>query len=586
MPTINGKRVLATDVPRNAGGGIDKVSNREALGEVAQGSVGTGRTLVQPTTSLPELTGQDLVDPPKPVDLSGTFQEVPVPDGTKAFGYADYMTERDKANEAAQKEMQEQQSLYNVLGADPNYSQNMQSSLLTEYGVTPEVLERRREIKTQLAKMNERSLRTQQEIAAAPGQTLRQGHGEITQQDRENYIRSYGLAAEAAVLDENIDTARDLVRDMMTQVNADRQVQLDMRKDQLDRAREVADKEQERAIEAELAVIAEEKEKIKRTEDAIDEAIASGAASREDIAIFQNQDLTDEEKFNRAQEVIGRVAKEDRDLDRANIWSQIRARDDDGFNFNSSIGDVEVPSFEEWAAENGGRVWELGGTEEQMNVLRQEYEDETSVIRQASIVDSLSPAAQAVVRDPRILEKTTPTEAGPLLTEIAAAGIDTRPITEGRKKVLPATQVESLNQASSVKEDVEKLYSMLQALPGTGPIAGRLSKLDKWDAKRQAIESQITRIVPGLARGIFGEVGVLTNEDVDRYTKTIANPEMTDAQIELEHQNTLDKIDQSINQAIQGFSWSGYNVERWEEELLISEPEEGGTDDDPLGINQ
>jgi len=44
-----------------------------------------------------------------------------------------------------------------------------------------------------------------------------------------------------------------------------------------------------------------------------------------------------------------------------------------------------------------------------------------------------------------------------------------------------------------------------------------------FDEKARLIKAQITKIIPGLARGVFGEVGVLTDPDVRMYSQTIGN---------------------------------------------------------------
>jgi hypothetical protein len=74
--------------------------------------------------------------------------------------------------------------------------------------------------------------------------------------------------------------------------------------------------------------------------------------------------------------------------------------------------------------------------------------------------------------------------------------------------------------------------------------------------------------VPGLARGIFQEVGVLTETDVSRYTQTLANPNLTDQQIEQMHNDTMSKIDQSIGTTIKTFSSLGYDVGTFEKDVL------------------
>jgi hypothetical protein len=57
----------------------------------------------------------------------------------------------------------------------------------------------------------------------------------------------------------------------------------------------------------------------------------------------------------------------------------------------------------------------------------------------------------------------------------------------------------------------------------TGPIAGLFRGANPWDTNAQAIKAQLNAIVPNLARGVYGEVGVLTDNDIKNYAKTLPN---------------------------------------------------------------
>ena len=62
----------------------------------------------------------------------------------------------------------------------------------------------------------------------------------------------------------------------------------------------------------------------------------------------------------------------------------------------------------------------------------------------------------------------------------------------------------------------------------TGPILGTLRSVNPYDVKARLIKAQLTAITPNLARGIYGEVGVLTDNDIKLYSQTLPtlkNPE-------------------------------------------------------------
>lgn len=400
---------------------------------------------------------------------------------------------------------------------------------------------------------------------------------------RQKAVELEGLAAVQAAVQGNIALAESRIEKTLEREFGALEDQLEAEKFELTENKEALTDKDAKAtaqLERELAergrVLAEQKETKKEILSLATEAAANGAPNRLTAQIAKATDSA--EALRLAGSYIGKLEREGKQASNAASWALANQRLQSGQTFTTRDGgSVEVPSFQEWADENGGREWHVGGSKEEIEALRQRYDDEMSVMEQAAKVSALSPLAREVVNNPQAYYDFTATQKGEIFEELSSVGIDTNDVIAGKKKTLPATQVESLSQARNVKDDVEKLYDMLQNLPGNGPIGGRLQALDPYNEKRVAIDAQITRIVPGLARGIFNEVGVLTNEDVDRYTRTIANPNMTDAQIERLHQDTLYKIDQSIDSTVDTFDLAGYNVDSF---ISTNSAEDGMTDDE------
>lgn len=53
------------------------------------------------------------------------------------------------------------------------------------------------------------------------------------------------------------------------------------------------------------------------------------------------------------------------------------------------------------------------------------------------------------------------------------------------------------------------------------PIWGKVRKFNPWDMNAQSIKASLQAIVPNLARGVYGEVGVLTDNDIKNYSQTL-----------------------------------------------------------------
>lgn len=99
---------------------------------------------------------------------------------------------------------------------------------------------------------------------------------------------------------------------------------------------------------------------------------------------------------------------------------------------------------------------------------------------------------------------------------------------KGGLKDLSQTEVDriaALNQAAKDMDRIEQLFGSMSDA-GTGPVVGRARSMNPYDESRAVLEQAVNAAVPNLARGVFREVGVLTDEDVKRYAKQF--PTLTD----------------------------------------------------------
>lgn len=92
------------------------------------------------------------------------------------------------------------------------------------------------------------------------------------------------------------------------------------------------------------------------------------------------------------------------------------------------------------------------------------------------------------------------------------------------------------------------------------PIENIWRSINPFDTKAKGIQAQITSIIPNLARGIFGEVGVLTDNDIRLYSKTIPNLGSTAAVRKLVLGITMRAIRDGIKGKIKIAAGSGIDV--------------------------
>lgn len=122
------------------------------------------------------------------------------------------------------------------------------------------------------------------------------------------------------------------------------------------------------------------------------------------------------------------------------------------------------------------------------------------------------------------------------------------------------TERNNFTQALVVKQGVQQLGQLIQELGMQGPVIGRFREMNPYDDRVVRFKQLTTEVVPGLARGIFREVGVLTDTDVRTYTSVMANPELTKDQAMQATSDLLHKIDLSMNAQIDVWNASKMNV--------------------------
>jgi hypothetical protein len=124
-------------------------------------------------------------------------------------------------------------------------------------------------------------------------------------------------------------------------------------------------------------------------------------------------------------------------------------------------------------------------------------------------------------------------------------------------KKLTDSQLEKIQKATNALGSMETLQGLLSqgkdGISVSGPVTGRkrtlLTQLGG-DANAAAINATIQGLIPTVARGIFGEVGVLTDADINNYRKTVPNLNSTDAQNKLISLVMYDVLSRSLENTL------------------------------------
>lgn len=123
-------------------------------------------------------------------------------------------------------------------------------------------------------------------------------------------------------------------------------------------------------------------------------------------------------------------------------------------------------------------------------------------------------------------------------------------------------QIETLRPIQKSIAVVNQLEGLQQSINKTitDPILGTLKKYNPYDFDARAIQAQLQAIVPNLARGVFGEVGVLTDNDIKNYIQTLPNIQSTAEQNKFVMSMTLKTVQRNLESQLETLASAGYDI--------------------------
>ena len=84
-----------------------------------------------------------------------------------------------------------------------------------------------------------------------------------------------------------------------------------------------------------------------------------------------------------------------------------------------------------------------------------------------------------------------------------------------------------VSQLDRLSKSIKDYDSQSWFWSGMNPIQWLIANKNPWDTKAQEIKTQLTQLVPKVARWVFWEVGVLTDQDIANYIQTLPNIKQT-----------------------------------------------------------
>lgn len=204
-----------------------------------------------------------------------------------------------------------------------------------------------------------------------------------------------------------------------------------------------------------------------------------------------------------------------------------------------------------------------------LNVLQQALSRTDSTPRVLTLGDRqflVNPRTGGVEAD---LSKQTglPTDFVPLGATVDEGGkVDIRygpPKAEGKALTQEeVARIAALNQAETDLSGLEKIYSGLGPDYG-GPVSGRVKNAFGLGQNPDiaGIQNAIVAATPNLARGVFREVGVLTDQDIERYTKLLPGPYDTEEVRTRKINQLRERIAEGRKETVSALKAAGRNVD-------------------------
>lgn len=107
--------------------------------------------------------------------------------------------------------------------------------------------------------------------------------------------------------------------------------------------------------------------------------------------------------------------------------------------------------------------------------------------------------------------------------EIAKAEMESQKTKKNKPEQYQIQGIEGAIRAQATLDDIEKQLEKIKEK--SGPVYGRFIQYNPYDSDVKLLDQMIRSIVPTLARGVYGEVGVLTDNDIKNYRELI--PDIT-----------------------------------------------------------
>lgn len=487
---------MAEVIQRNARGGIDKLSNREALGARPQGATGTGQSFAIPVTKLQPATPAQIPPPPLPEDpgnLVGANNTAIAPtlaphgftlDANGQFAYTPPKETTDSTSGYDKIFSQ-----YLGLQEAPTSTADIYASEANAAGLTDKrnaVSRLTGRLNSIVAKNQADQLRLEQ---ANSSNDVTKGvfNAQVARLNREAAIAALPVQAQLAAAQGDYEMAQQHV-DKMYQIKIqDALAQYQWKNKVLDSVYSFANAQEQRRL--------------------------------DDLKVKEDRKYTEQQDFLKTQRSLLSSA-----LQQGAPSSVI-----------SAIGEATtVLDVLTAAGQYNGDVLARQIQQAQLRKLNSDIVTPT---------DGASPLTSAIINNPSLFNDLTPTERGNVIAELQANGYDTSNLGT---KSLSDTAIKQIADTQKALDDLANLKTIISENSALlGPVTG-LQALNPWNPARK-IQADVDRVRQTVGKALEG--GVLRKEDEEKYKKILAT--LTDTPDTAEYK--IDALVTSIQRDIETY---------------------------------
>lgn len=275
------------------------------------------------------VTGDDLMTEQTPIDLGQPeIEENPLP-GAQAVAQSALQNAQNDLSTAVTEEQERQAALQNDISGlmadeQPDFTGRV-TSTLDRLG-TPDAFNGLRQATERLNALNTQFDLGNVELQGAGGQETGTLQREVTQNERERAVRTKGAAAQVELLRGNIELAQSIARDASNDAFRQRQLRLNNLNSQLDRVSKSLTAKESDQFELQKKKIEQEQEELNAAKEDVATAIATGAASDQELETLSNDNLPVAERQALAQTIQGRAAQQTREQELLESQATINQR--------------------------------------------------------------------------------------------------------------------------------------------------------------------------------------------------------------------------------------------------------------------